>query len=654
MTSPLSRHHLILWISFAILAPILLVACSPSGSDTISHAGPAPPGAQARFGKGVVRVMAVSPDGDRFVVGTDIGIFLINADTYEELWSISASHLVMSLAFSPESNVLAAGLENGAVTLVDTETGDILDTSLGPQPVSALTWSPRGPNDEPGEILAVGLNDGSGILFLVNRDGDDLTIEQIALMPRIHAGVSALAFSPNGRILASGNRMGLINIWDGWTGDYIFALQGHVENQVITTLEWSHTGEQLVSGAADDDVIVWDIVTGSVHGLFTDHKEDIIDVALDEDGTGIVSVAADGSILRWDYLSFEAIEAASDVFTLPLAGALSASGETLITAGTEGNLDVWALPQNLAIRQATATVGGFLMQGADALAMDWSPDGTQVASSSGALIQIWDTEGTEVTRLLGAHTASVNSLAWSPDGERLASGSRDGTIIVWNMQNGRLLFSIEGAHEGLVADLAISPDGTMIASAGGLDSTAIIWDAQTGDKLHTIVYLEEAMWAVDFSPDGETFATGTEAGHILLWNLADEDFDTPIDLFQGHISWIAGIDYSPDGSLIASSSADTRVVVWDVETGEDIHRLPGHTNVVRGVAFSADGSLIASGSQDRLVIVWEVGGDELNPEPIHVFGGHSDGIDAIAFSPTDDLLATSSDDGTVILWDVSE
>ena len=192
--------------------------------------------------------------------------------------------------------------------------------------------------------------------------------------------------------------------------------------------------------------------------------------------------------------------------------------------------------------------------------------------------------------------------------------------------------------------VSYSPDGTRIAVA----SRTGIWlyDANTGAEVALLQGRTGIVISVVYSPDGQTLASGSGDGTILLWDVTTGEVKTTL---EGHTNYVTSISFSPDGQTLASGSGDNTVRLWDVTTGEVKTTLEGHTDEVYSVSFSPDGQTLASGSGDGTVRLWDVTTGQGMP-PLQ---GHLDWIYSVSFSPDGQTLASGSLDGTILLWDMS-
>ena len=274
-------------------------------------------------------------------------------------------------------------------------------------------------------------------------------------------------------------------------------------------------------------------------------------------------------------------------------------------------------------------------------AVSFSPDGSLLASgSSDGTILLWDMRSRERVATLG-HTDGVAAVSFSPDGSLLASGSSDGTILLWDMRSRERVATL-GHTDGVVA-VSFSPDGSLLAS-GSSDGTILLWDMRSRERVATLGHTDGVV-AVSFSPDGSLLASGLGDRTVLLWDVATREQVATL----GHRFWVNAVSFSPDGTLLASGLWHRTVLLWDVATREQVATLEGHTNVVYSVSFSPDGALLATGGWDGMVILWDV----LTREKIIAFG-HTDAIRSVSFSPDGTTLAAGGEDGTILLWNVGK
>ncbi len=243
------------------------------------------------------------------------------------------------------------------------------------------------------------------------------------------------------------------------------------------------------------------------------------------------------------------------------------------------------------------------------------------------------------------HSLQVTAVAWSPDGTRLASGSKDGTVQIWDAADGRHAYTYPG-HSGAVTAVAWSPDGTRIAS-GSVDGTVQVWDEADGSRPYTYPGHSGAVTAVAWSPDGKYIASGGYDKTVQVWDVAGRDH---VFTYSGHSLQVDGVAWSPNGKYLASASFDGTVQVWDAADGRNIFTYHGHADAVWSVTWSPSGTHLASASSDGTVQVWNA----TNGDHAYIYHGHTDKVLAVAWSPNGKYLASGSVDGTVQVWDAAD
>ena len=624
-----------------------------------------PDGAKMRLGKGRANEIAYSPDGTKLAVASDIGIWIYDTQTGEELDLFPANRFgVSAIAFSPDGNMLASdsfdgtisywNIENLTVRLWDVNSGRQIRTFTGhTHPITCLAFSPDG------KTIA------SGSADYVVRVWDVESGRQLHRLLGPTGSVTSVAFSPDSKTLVgSGSRQNFFKLWDVETGGNVRWFEGHTEG--ISSIAFHPGGELIASGSYDNTVRLWYVETGIQRRSFTKHTDSVYTVAFSPDGKTLASGGRDTNI--WLINVFNGTSRGllkghtSSIRTI----AFSPDSQTLASRSWNGTIRLWDV---YSVRERH-TITGHIDVGENVV---FSPDGNSLVSSSLHEVPLlWDVNtGTKQHAFVG-HTAYVSGVAFSPDGKMLASSSYDGTLRLWDADTGterRTLINISGNIESV----AFSPDGKTVACATITsdynpsirlrNSNIHLFDVETGSERHVIAAYKAPRYAgnapefhptehtspvkkIAFSPDGNMLASSSYDDTIRFW---DAQTGSHLRVLPERRASGYSMAFSPDGNILACGSWEDNIHLWDVQTGMQLHTLTGHTYYVNSVAFSPDGDVLASGSDDSTIRLWDVQtGMEL-----HTFSGHWLGINSVAFSADGSTLASGSSDGTVLLWDLT-
>ncbi|HEY6324722.1 MAG TPA: WD40 repeat domain-containing protein [Thermoanaerobaculia bacterium] len=448
-------------------------------------------------------------------------------------------------------------------------------------------------------------------------------------------GALSVAFSPDGKRLASGSRDKTVILWDVDSRRALATLAGHKD--LVESVAFSPDGRRLASASRDRTVILWDVDSRKQLATLKGHQGQVHGVAFSPDGKRLASASADQTVILWDVDSRQPLATLKGHEETVFGVAFSPDGKRLASAGGDQSVFLWDVDS----RKQLATLEGHKGR---VQSVAFSPDGKRLASASDdQTVILWDVDSRKQLATLEGHRGRVHGVAFSPDGQRLASASLDKTVILWDVDSRKPVAALEG-HKGRVFGVAFSPDGKRLASASA-DKTVILWDVNSRRPLATLTGHANGVAGVAFSPNGKLLASASWDKTVILWDL---DSRTPLATLQGHQGWVLSVAFSPDGKRLASASLDQTVILWDVDSRKPLATLAGHKTGVEGVAFSPDGKRLASASLDQTVILWDVD----SRTPLATLAGHKDGVLGVAFSPDGRRLASASADQTVILWDL--
>jgi RNA polymerase sigma factor (sigma-70 family) len=555
--------------------------------------------------------VAISPDGRVLATGgrtgmdSDDPVVLWDLRTGNKLRSLSGSmYQVFGLAFSPNGKSLAAvscgdsgfsppksahkSARPQIIRLWDVETGKLQELDGHAGGATSLAFSPDG------KVLATGGHDGALIWW---NSATRKQLRKIKLVEDVYyhrkgnridsGGIHALAFAPNGKTIASANHDGTVRLFDAATGKQLQVLRGHAHS--VVGVIFSPNGKILASGSYDQTVRLWDTTTGALLNPRAGHDGGTGSVLISPDARRAVTAGRDRTVRIWDLTTGQELRVLRDFKSAVESVALSPTG-SLLAVGTE--------------------------------------DG---------VIQLRDAASGEIRRELKGHSGSVRSLSFSPDGKTLASAAPSGersnltrkeavrSLRIWEVGTGQELPRIQGSRNDWYA--RFSPDGKWLAA---YERGVVLWDPATGKRLRLLDDLSDFA----FHPDGQSIVgwttaprargagggIGREKGMVRVSRLAD---GAELYRFEGpqRMPYIGGLfTLSPDGRLLALAANEgggfeqKSLQIWEMSTGKMRRTLRGHGGEVTGFAFSPDGRVVLSASADTTALVWDLG-LPLKPRP---------------------------------------
>jgi WD40 repeat protein len=498
--------------------------------------------------------------------------------------------------------------------------------------------------------------------------------------------VRNLAWSPDGRWLATASRDGTARVWNCDTGACATVLEGH--SGMVEMVAWSPDSTRVATASRDHTVRIWNAVAGETIDELTGADDVVRAVAWSPDGRFVAAGSRDRIVRIWDVESQELTAELRGHTDNILGIAFSPDGTKLATGSHDRTVRLW----DIASRSAWALEGHEdFVEG-----VAWSPDGSRIASASGdQSARIWDIATGRQLLLIRGHTDRVWNVAWSPDGMRLATCGADHTARVWNPGNAEEILALRG-HSGDVYAVVWTPDGTRLATASG-DASARVWDVNprgaeqiqlNGHRgpIRGIVYRPPAILRGGHSHEGLVI-TCADDRTVRLWDLASGELqsvlhgheDAVLDISGGVQNlltcssdmtiraWTRTLDggsahlvircddgipeavcWAPD-SRFATGGRDRMIRIWNATDGSPIRVLSGHEEWVVGLSWSASGRFLASASDDRTARLW----DMLAMREITVLRGHDNWVDAVAWSPDERFAVTGSADRTARIWEAA-
>jgi WD40 repeat protein len=478
-------------------------------------------------------------------------------------------------------------------------------------------------------LAGLGILAGSAGLSPAGDDKKDVPGLIAAL--RGHAEqVYSVAFTPDGKILATGSFDNTIKLWDATTHKEIRTLGGQAGHQkMVLTVAISPDGQLLASGSADNTLKIWDIPSPRPLRTLA-HADAILGLSLSPDGKRLALAGMDGAIKVLDAATFKPLLQLPGHVGAVQGLAFSPNGQTLAGAGADRTIRFW----NATNGQPLGTIGahsgplrGVAIHPNNVLAFSIGEDG---------LLKFWQIPP-QAGKTMANHNAPVRALALSGDGNQVLSGGADNNVRLSNTATGQEIRVFTGA-KAPVECVALNSNASQAAAAAA--DQLFLWNMADGKLIDQLYAHADAVTGISFQPQNQQLLTSGSDGLLRLWALPL----VPAKSFT-HPEAVPAMAAFADGKQFATGGADKIVRQWDLTKNTVVRQFTGHGSAVTAMAVGAN-QAIFSGDAHGEIRLW----NQATGKESAILGAHAGPVSTLALNPAADRLCSTGNDGMLKMW----
>ncbi len=469
------------------------------------------------------------------------------------------------------------------------------------------------------------------------------------------------AFSPDERMLAVANggeshapTVALVDVLTGRTVEFAPA-----HDDLVSALAFSADGRRLASGGGDERVVLWDTERRAAIRTFDTDLVNVTSVAFEPGGDRLFASGWEQSIRSWSIAGAPAEQKWPGHGAGVNGLAVAAEGGAMASAGRDGTARLWRLPQDVVTTLEPApvlldikTIGARESEPLVIVRVAVSPNQQRIAAISLTSVTLLDlTTGgvlarSTAARSFGSDTAVGGVAAFSPNGRTIAVGSGTGAVAFLDADTLSPVGTPIDVHAAYVWSIGFALEGRLLATGGALGTMVKLTDVASRSPWGEPIRGVEGSFPpqpMAISPDGRRLATGSPEHVVRVWDIASGRL---VASSPERVRFPHALEFSPDGDTVAYSDERGSVMLWDTSGRLPLRKLVARDAPANTLAFAPDGRTLASGHMDHTIRLWHPDIDQ----EVAVLEGHAGWVWSLAFAEHGNALVSSSRDGTVRIW----